>query len=216
MRCITYLSGIVHPEIGRLKRDDLGVLLTPHMGNRPEWLHLVCWGGDNGMFKNPQAFTIGNYVKWLRKMSTWRSKCLFVTAPDIVGNAIATWNLAEPIFDIIRHEGYPVALVAQDGFEEITDQIDWNRFDVLFIGGSTKWKLSKHANNSAKKSIDYNKKVHMGRCNSYSRLRLAKDWGCRSGDGTFLCRAPNKNLPRMVAWLDRLQSTPNLFDLTAS
>lgn len=209
-----YLSGIVHPEIGRLRRADLGVLITPHMGNRPEWLPFVDWAADNGMFSQPETFTIERYLGWLGTMERWRPRCLFATAPDVVGDAVATWELAEPTFELIRTAGYPVALVAQDGLEAMMQSLDWNRFDALFIGGSTKWKLSKWARMAAAEARKRGKHVHMGRVNSYRRLRLAKDWLCKSADGTFLRMAPDQNFPRMTRWLDRLKDQPNLFDFT--
>lgn len=210
-----YLSGIVHPEIGRLRRDDLGVLITPRMSNRPDWLPFVDWAADNGMFSQPETFTIEGYLAWLSTMAPWRSRCLFATAPDVVGDAAATWELAESTFELIRAAGYPVALVAQDGLEEMLPTLDWGRFDALFIGGSTEWKLSKWAQQAMAEAHKRGKHVHMGRVNSYRRLRRAKDWHGKSADGTFLQRAPDQNMLRMIVWLDRLKNEPNLFDVMA-
>lgn len=41
--------------------------------------------------------------------------------------------------------GYKTALVAHDGLEAMSDQVDWDAFDVLFVGGSTAWKTSPEA-----------------------------------------------------------------------
>lgn len=46
----------------------------------------------------------------------------------------------------IRALGVPAALVAQDGLEDMVDRVPWDEFDVLFIGGSTAFKLLHHEN----------------------------------------------------------------------
>lgn len=207
-----YLSGIPHPRISTGKRPDLGVLITPNMGNRPAWLNDVPHAFDNGMFSAPEKFSLPAYLEWLQSMADYRAGCLFVTAPDVVGDAIATAILAAPALPKIREVGYLAALVAQDGLEDMRDEIDWGSFDALFIGGSTEWKLSCHARSFAEEARQRGKWVHMGRVNSYTRLRLAKDWGCHSADGTYLRSAPDENFGKMISWLNRLRDEPNFFD----
>lgn len=48
----------------------------------------------------------------------------------------------------------------------------------------------------------------MGRVNSGKRLKLADNWGCDTADGTFLAFGPDKNLPRLLAWLENLGGKP--------
>jgi hypothetical protein len=50
----------------------------------------------------------------------------------------------------------------------------------------------------------------MGRVNSLRRLRLAARDGYDSVDGTFLAFGPDKNLPRLLAYLRRA-TEPTLF-----
>jgi hypothetical protein len=82
--------------------------------------------------------------------------------------------------------------------------IPWGEFDVLFIGGSTEWKLSRIAKQVSQQAIKRGLKVHMGRVNSYQRLEVAKDFGCSSVDGTFLTYGPDFNLRRLQSWVQRL------------
>lgn len=196
---ITYLSGCVRNEIKGL-RSDLGFIVTPHMGNKID-LSREVWGADNGCFTKPEWFGDGSaYLRWLAGKP--RGTCLFATAPDVVGDARATNIRSLPFLPKIRRLGIPAALVAQDGLEEIS--IPWHAFDVLFIGGSTEWKLGEACRAIVAEANARGKWVHMGRVNSAKRLRYAEDIGCDSADGTFLAFGPTKNLPRLLGWLDEL------------
>lgn len=206
-----YLSGVIHPCIPEASRPDLGALITPDGGHRPEWLDRVTWAADNACFANPQGFDLGRYLDWLRSMAGWLETCLFATAPDVVGDAAATMARSTPTLPLIRAAGYRAAMVAQDGLEALP--IAWDTFDALFIGGSTRWKLSQAAHGIAKEARARGKWTHMGRVNSYSRLRIAHDHACQSADGTFLRMAPDQNAPRMLRWLDKMSAQPSLLTM---
>lgn len=140
--------------------------------------------------------------------------CLFVAAPDVLivhadgtvtGNAEATL-LRFPMWrQVISSLGFPVALVAQDGLECMLDRVPWQDVDVLFIGGSTEWKLSSGAKACVDEARRLGKRTHMGRVNSYKRLALAQSWGMDTADGTFLKYGPETNLPHLLRWLDKLE-----------
>ncbi len=69
-------------------------------------------------------------------------KVQFVVATGCVGDWKATIERSKPWLKEIHDMGFPVAFAAQDGIrKEPRDQIPWDDFDVLFIGGSTAWKL---------------------------------------------------------------------------
>lgn len=192
-----YLSGAVRPEV--MKREDLGFMLTPHIGNKVD-LDGTVWGADNGCFARPEAFVLDEYLAWLAARPA--PTCLFATAPDVLGNAVATLNRSISVLPKIRAVGYKAALVAQDGLERC--YVPWSMFDVLFIGGSTAWKESPAALALMAEAKSRGKWVHVGRVNSYRRLRMMADAGADSTDGTFLAFGPTKNLPRLIRWLDRL------------
>ena len=99
----------------------------------------------------------------------------------------------------IRGLGIPAAYVAQDGQESLP--VPWDEFDVLFVGGSTDWKLGKHARRLVADAKARGKWVHMGRVNSEKRLRYAKFIGCDSADGTYIAFGPDVNLPDVLAWV---------------
>jgi hypothetical protein len=173
----------------------IGYIDTPAQGNkRPAG---VIWCADNGCFGKGYPGD-AEWLTWLDRNSTDVDTCAFATAPDVVGDARATLARSAPFLPVIRAMGYPAAFVAQDGLEDLT--VPWDAFDVLFIGGSTDWKLGKSARLLTAEAKQCGKTVHMGRVNSARRYRYAEAIGCDSADGTFLTFGPDVNLPRLQAW----------------
>ncbi len=199
-----YLSGVIRPELLG-KRPDLGFLLTPRMGNVFD-LQAGPWAADNGCFSAGRSFDMSAYLDFLAARRHAVATCLFAPAPDVVGDAAATWRRSECALGQIRQAGFKAALVGQDGLEDPP----WDAFDALFLGGTTKWKLSHTARDLTAKAKRRGKHVHMGRVNSETRLRTAALWGCDSADGTFLAFGPDKNTPRLLGWLDRLAKQPEM------
>jgi hypothetical protein len=183
-----YLSGTIRPALKHTMPPD------------------VPWGADSGRFNAPQLYSDDSYLEWLRAQPIER--CLFATAPDVLTDHAATVELSRPMFSRIRDLGYPVAFVAQDGWGEETTP--WDEFDILFVGGSNEFKLSR-GGEAVAVSLRRGKKAHMGRANSYRRLRLALLLGCDTADGTFLKFSPDINELRMLRWFERLQAEPILF-----
>ncbi len=193
-----YLSGAVRREL--MGREGFGFMLTPNMGNKiPAG---ETWFADNGLFspKGERSFDLEKYLGWLDKKD--RDGNLGASAPDKVGDARATLERSLPVLPEIRRLGYKAALVAQDGLEELT--VPWDDLDVLFIGGSTEWKLGPHAAGLTREAKDRGKWVHMGRVNSFKRYSYAAGIGCDSVDGTFLAFAPAQNLARLETWPAKL------------
>ena len=204
---ITYLSGCDCPEVRTV--PGVGVILTPNMGNRPSDLNSLPWAADNGCFSQSNAFSLGRFILFLEQMTMYRTRCLFAVAPDVVADAEATWERSRIILPVLRSLGYPAALVAQDGIEQM--RVEWDAFDALFIGGSTRWKLSPMAARIAAEAKRRGKHVHMGRVNSGRRLRYAYEIGCDSADGTFLAFGPDKNIARIREWINDLCRQPSLW-----
>ena len=175
----------------------LGYMHTPQMWN--EVLAEVTWAADSGRFRAPSRYSDEGYLAWLAARP--RDRCLFATAPDVVGDHRATVDLSRPMLPRLRAAGYRPAFVAQDGWTE--GGTPWGEFDVLFIGGSTGFKLGAGGKAIAAGRAR-GKWIHMGRVNSFGRLRVAAALGCDSADGTFLKFAPDVNEPRLIRWLDKL------------
>lgn len=191
-----YMANPVAAARESMASGELGYIDTPSQGNRrPAG---VIWCADNGCFgKGWPGYEA--WVAWLERNAADASTCLFATAPDIVGDAAGTLERSAPWLPVIRELGYPAALVAQDGLEDL--DIPWDSFDVLFLGGSTEWKLSPAAARLVAEAKARGKRVHMGRVNSRRRYRYAKAIGCDTVDGTYLVFGPTVNLPKLLSWV---------------
>lgn len=201
-----YLSGHVRDGLEKIS-PLLGYIYTPITGYRH--IPRVAWAGDNGCFSHPELFSWDRYADWLEARSGYRSECLFVTARDAVADAATTLLLSEPMLPELRALGYRAALVFQDGLERMT--IPWNSFDAAFIGGSTAWKLGPAWELSAEAKAR-GKWVHVGRVNSWRRLRACQTAGVDSVDGTLLRFGPDINTVHLKRWLKMIRIQPS-FDL---
>ena len=181
----------------------IGALATPVSLRYGYVAKFPTWAADNGCFTRPERFSMPWYLGWLERMRAIADRCLFATAPDVVSDAVATWARSEPTFEAIRAAGYKVALVAQNGIEDL--DLDWDRFDAIFLGGDTEWKLSACAQSVVSEAKRRGKWAHMGRVNSQKRLEIAWDFGCDSVDGNYLGFGPDTNIPRLFGWLERAE-----------
>lgn len=147
-------------------------------------------GIDNGCL---DRFKEAKFMSLLDREKPYRHLCKFVCCPDVVvriaggepiGDALRTLE----VFDIFRHKlsGWPVALVAQDGLENLP--IPWHLLSAVFIGGSTKWKDGPHAANIVKAAKILGKWVHVGRVNTPGRFERFEELGADSIDGSGLAR----------------------------
>lgn len=156
---------------------EVGQLITPLTGRTNLG---VRYAVDNGAFAN---FDAKNFRRLLERDMAHRSRCQFVAVPDVVGSARRTmevWTHWSP-----QLRAWPLALVAQDGIEDM--DIPWDEVDAVFIGGSTGWKTSAHAVAVAKAAKALDKWVHVGRVNTAERFEAWRDLA-DSVDGTGVAR----------------------------
>jgi len=181
----------------------VGQLLTPltryrlRDPNRP-------WAIDNGGFKEVD---IEGLQSLLKREEQHRDKCLFVAVPDIVCSARRTLE----VFDRWkgRLAGWKLALVCQDGQEDLP--IPWDEIDAVFIGGSTKWKLSPEAGHIIRAAKVLEKWSHVGRVNDPARFAHFEALGADSCDGTGIGRYSH-----MRTAVAQRKRHPNMFDEAAA
>lgn len=175
----------------------LGCITTPAQRIRPP--DGALWAADNGVYGKGFPGE-GAWWAWLQSWveTNDRERCLFATAPDVVGDAAATLERSRPWLPRIAELGVPAAFVAQDGLEPA--QVPWDDVGVLFLGGSTEWKLSPAAAQLALEARERGRRVHMGRVNSWRRWQVAEAFGCDTCDGTYLAFAPDLLLPDVLGW----------------
>lgn len=205
---VMYLSGQIGIVLAN-PHPNLGVMANPRSlgsGQIAEIIRLsVPWAADNDAFTN---FDERRWMTWLTSIPpAARALCLFAAAPDVVGDADATLARSTPYLPLIREMGYPVAYVAQDGFDAAV--APWGAIDWLFIGGTTAWKRSERGGYAAiAAGRQHGVRVHVGRVNGGSFLRHCASAGAESADGTKLCFGPDVNLPLVQRWLNGLVSHP--------
>lgn len=155
---------------------------------------------DNGAFAR---FDANAFLSLLEREKDAKTLCRFVACPDVVGSARRTLEC----FGHWRYKlsGWPLALVAQDGQEDM--DIPWEGIAAVFIGGSTSWKLSKAAADVVKAAKVIGKWVHAGRVNTPARFEYFEELGADSIDGTGLSR-----FTWMRTRIHEKAIKPNLFD----
>lgn len=202
-----YLSGAIKPSMRPyLEAGTLGGLYQPSAG---QGRHGGVWAADNGCFNADTYLGDDAWMTWLKRQTDHLDTCLFAVAPDVVGDHDATLARSLPWLPQIRALGYKAAFVGQDG--AAIETVPWDEFDVLFIGGSTDFKLGAVARGLVAHARALGKDAHMGRVNSEKRLRYAKHIGCTSADGTFIAFGPDVNLPRVLSWLRGVNDQLDLY-----
>lgn len=185
--------------------DQIGVMLSFNAGKQAKHGHSI-FAADNGCFAKGESYSDDKFLEWLNSLD--REACLFATAPDVVADAVGTRKRAYPMLPKIRKLGFKAAFVVQDG--ETADQILWDELDAIFVGGSTDWKLSQAAGDIVAEAKRQGKWVHMGRVNSFKRMRLAAAIGCDSVDGTYLAFEPDNRKEKIKEWIKMLNKQPLL------
>jgi len=193
------------PDVKRKAVSPLvaGQLLTPLTRYRN-------WGGkygvDNGAYS---GFDEVAFAKLLKREEARKAACLFVTCPDIVGSAQRSIELFKRRRLWIP-EGWPVALVVQDGMENL--EIPWDEIAAIFVGGCDPWKDSKCAQDIVKTAKILNKWSHVGRVNTPKRFELFADLGADTCDGSGVAMYDH-----MLAKIEKHMSgdgDPTLFDMS--
>lgn len=209
-----YLATPSGPDVrAAMSAGLLGCMTTPAQGNViPEGALYAC---DNGKFGKGWP----GYAPWFawltRTVARYgAARCLWAVAPDVPFDAAGTLAESLPWLAHIRDLGIPAAFAAQDGCDQLG--IPWDAFDVLFLAGSTQWKIGPVAARLSEEAHARGKTAHMGRVNSRRRLQIADVYGCDSADGTFLAFGPDANLPQLLDWLHEIRTTPSLFTADAA
>jgi hypothetical protein len=181
--------------VARISDARLGALLRPGNGNRPG---AKPWAIDNGAYA---GFDEAAFLRLLEQCQPRAAECLWVAAPDVVGDAQATQALFDVWEPRLRALGFRVAFVAQDA-----QGLDapWDRIDCLFVGGTNAYKLSPESRELARRAKARGKLVHVGRVNTLSRLKVLYNIDADSFDGTACSRWPDFQIPKTLRWMDRL------------
>jgi hypothetical protein len=160
------------------------------------------WAADNDGFG---GFKPDPYLKMLKTLRDV-PKGRFVTAPDKIYDAETTLVMFNEWEPIIRSYGLPVALVGQNGLEDL--EVPWDRIDAFFVGGDDAWKEGASARRLIAEAKTHGKWVHVGRVNGPVRMWYAYHAGADSIDGSSFGRFPRKYMADGIRWLDELHKQP--------
>lgn len=180
-----------HPNMGRLvqPRNYARIRDTPGLG--------MVWAADNDAFSG--GVDHDAYDRML-DACTGVPGCVFVTVPDVVGDAHATIGEFHRWHTAPLRRGLPVAFVAQDGMESLTHHIPWWRVDCLFVGGTDTWRHSSGATWLVRAAKRRGLWVHIGRVNSRRRYQHFAGLGADSFDGSGSSWYRDQNLPKYLSW----------------
>jgi hypothetical protein len=168
--------GVCAEELG----CDVEQLFTPLTRRNPQKPEQP-FAMDNGAYSR---FEARGFLTMLEKHAPRKNLCRFVAAPDVVGSATRTLECFDHWLPQLK--GWPVALVCQDGQENMA--IPWGKIAAVFIGGTTAWKLGGGAAAIVRAANVIGKWCHVGRINTPGRLEYFKELGADSCDGTGLAR----------------------------
>lgn len=164
-------------ELGGVEVRQLLTPLTRFRPQKPDEDFAI----DNGAFAR---FDADAFRALLAREKPRRDLCRFVAVPDVVGSARRTLECFEHWRPQLN--GWPLALVAQDGIEALP--IPWCWIKAVFVGGSTHWKMSTAAAQTIRAAQIMGKWVHVGRVNTPARFEYFEQLGVDSIDGTGLSR----------------------------
>lgn len=215
-----YLTGYIDEHTDRLKNDHgdilpLGMMVQPKT-RREGYLRragLYTWVAiDNGRFTDAgrRLFRPAEYDRLIGEgMERAGDHLLFATAPDEPFDWAETLRLSSPWLRRIRLKSCPAALCAQEGMTP--DNIPWDEFDCLFIGGRDAFKEGPVVRDACREARRWGKWVHMGRVNGLRRLMVALDFGVDSVDGTYLLHESGKGRAEhaphdVVGWLRQIHA----------
>lgn len=154
------------------------------------------WICDNGAFTG--KFDESRFFAFLERFSEYKSQCVCAVAPDVVGDAQKTLALFPRYASRIHALGYRVGFVAQDGQEEFPFPLN---FDVLFVGGTSRWKLGDAATSCIKRAQALGKWVHVGRVNTRKRIQHFALLKVNSVDGTHIIFKPTERSGQLIRWM---------------
>lgn len=166
------------------------------------------WAFDNGAFtdwKNKVPFNDEEFLKRTRTIETLprERKPDWCVCPDMVGERMSLAYSVE-WRDVVERYSPNLSwyLALQDYVHptDVTHALRLGRFEGLFIGGTTTWKLETAAF-WVKFGHGKELPVHLARVNGPNRLQWAVDIGADSVDGTGWVYAGAK-------WLPYLQNVP--------
>lgn len=187
-------------------QDVLGSFPVPGAWNNPAYVMSLGLpvAMDNGCFAGLNAPA---FVKMLDRYKPYADDIDWVVTPDVLEDWKGTVEFWKSWMPVVRDYGYRACFVLQNDMPfPLIKKINQ---DALFIGGDTRYKLSKEVVQFVRWAREKNKPVHMGRVNSYKRISYAIGIGCTSCDGSGYSKHATEKIPPAVDLIrQKIHSVP--------
>ena len=198
-----YLGNHSSLEFGYLqgKYGNMGWLLSPKSLPKTKLRDFIPVAFDNDAYsvKEGEQWNEDAWFSMLDKLEKDKVKPEWVLVPDVVGDKRRTLANFFCYRTYISKRGWPVAMAVQDGMvpQDVPCTVD-----VIFVGGTTSWKWK-----SLPMWTQAFPRVHCGRVNSLEKLKLCKELGVESVDGThwFRFRKPEEYLQDFISFFSEDQ-----------
>lgn len=181
---IFYFGNTCRKEIKewQLKYQNVGTLIAIHKNEiTPPSIPFALDNGAYSCFLNNQTFNLeryylrlDNYLKRCHKKPDW------LLVPDKVGSKKHTIKLWNECSNYLKQYNIPLAFAVQDG---MTKNDVPKEAAVIFVGGSTEWKLK-----TISYWVNHFNFVHIARVNAWNRLCYCIENKVLSIDGTGFFR----------------------------
>jgi hypothetical protein len=134
--------------------------------------------------------------------------CLFVTAPDVVGDAASTLARWPFWSRLIRGLGHAPAFVAQDGITPA--RVPWAELGALFIGGSTQLQGKRRGAEPRRDRARERDLVALGARQRQAPIRARAQGGMPVDRRHGFSRFPDTNIPLADQWRAEIAAQPEL------
>lgn len=175
-------GALVHFLAGRYP-GRIGWLVSPPVQATKlrDWMPFALDNGAFAAWQKQQPFPEESWRGLIAHVRLRRLAPRWVLVPDVVADRLGTiqaWSRWEPE---LRKTDWPLAFAVQDGMSasDVPDSAD-----VVFVGGTTKWKWRTVAY-----WAEHFGRVHVGRVNEVERVEMCERLGVESVDGTGWFRA---------------------------
>jgi len=192
---------------------DIGVMIGPRVGGMGSILTGRVWASDCDAL-NLARYSDDAFFEHLERLRPHHRTSLFITVPDLHGDAESTLAAFEHYGRVLAEFGFPLAYVLQDGAHEF----DFPPCDWVFLGGTDDYREA-YAALLIERAREEGLRVHVGRVNSERRLKALAVLEADTADGTYLSfKGVERGTHDVGLWLTSANS-PKLWhasDLKAS
>jgi hypothetical protein len=157
----------------------LGGLFSPGNFRDPQGLPYALDNGRFPVWSSGKKWSKKKFFNHIDRADNHKYPPKWLVVPDKVGNCHETLEMWQSWHPRLKGLNWKLALAVQDGMTIDMVKELRPRPDIIFVGGTTRWKW-----NTLKKWTSNFPRVHLGRANTYTLLVKAHKAGAESSDGT--------------------------------